>query len=148
MRALLPALVIAALALPALAQDRSPALRQSLVDLAYVLGETHALRQTCVGVDDQYWRGRMMRLVEAERPDEALDRRLKESFNTGFASRQSEFPSCGPGSRRAEVAAANHGRDIANKLARVMVKTDREPIPTIFEMNAAATGETADARAR
>lgn len=146
MRRLMLPLALAALAFPALAQDRSPALRQNLVDLAYVLGESHALRQACAGIDDQYWRTRMINMVAAEKPDEALDRRLKESFNTGFASRQSEFQACTPASRRAEMAAANHGLDISNRLAKVMVKTDREAPPTIFELNSA--GETAGQGAR
>lgn len=146
MRRLMLPLALAALAFPALAQDRSPALRQSLVDLAYVLGESHALRQACVGVEDQYWRTRMINMVEAEKPDESLDRRLKESFNTGFASRQSEFQACTPASRRAEMAAASHGLDISNRLAKVMVRTEREAPPTIFELNAA--GETAGPGAR
>ena len=133
-------LALAAMPVPALAQDRSPAMRQKLVDLAYVLGESHALRQACTGLEDQYWRTRMMNLVSNEKPDEALDRRLKESFNTGFASRQSEFQACTPASRRAEMAAANHGLDISKRLAKVMVKTEREPLPTILEMN--ASGET------
>jgi len=141
MRRLMLTLVLAAVAFPVLAQDRSPALRQNLVDLAYVLGESHALRQACAGLDDQYWRTRMMNLVSTEKPDTALDARLKESFNTGFASRQSEFQACSPASRRAELAAANHGLDISKRLAKVMIKTEREGPPTIFEMN--ATGEQA-----
>jgi uncharacterized protein (TIGR02301 family) len=141
MRRLMLTFALAAVAFPVLAQDRSPALRQNLVDLAYVLGESHALRQACSGLDDQYWRTRMMRLVSAEKPDTALDARLKESFNTGFASRQTEFQACSPASRRAELAAANHGLDISKRLARVTIKTEREPPPTIFEMN--ATGEQA-----
>jgi uncharacterized protein (TIGR02301 family) len=146
MRRLMLPLALAALAFPALAQDRSPALRQSLVDLAYVLGESHALRQACAGVEDQYWRTRMINMVDAEKPDESLDRRLKESFNTGFASRQSEFQACTPASRRAEMAAASHGLDISNRLAKVMVRTEREAPPTVFELNAA--GETAGPSAR
>nr|QQZ52083.1 TIGR02301 family protein [Phenylobacterium glaciei] len=54
------------------------------------------MRQACAGLDDQYWRTRMMNLVSTEKPDTALDARLKESFNTGFASRQSEFQACSP----------------------------------------------------
>lgn len=146
MRRLMLPFALAALAFPALAQDRSPALRQNLVDLAYVLGESHALRQACAGIEDQYWRTRMINMVAAEKPDEALDRRLKESFNTGFASRQSEFQACTPASRRAEMAAANHGLDISNRLAKVMIKTEREAPPTIFELNAA--GETTAPSAR
>lgn len=146
MRRLMLPFALAALAFPALAQDRSPALRQNLVDLAYVLGESHALRQACAGIEDQYWRTRMINMVAAEKPDEALDRRLKESFNTGFASRQSEFQACTPASRRAEMAAANHGLDISNRLAKVMIRTEREAPPTIFELNAA--GETTAPSAR
>lgn len=146
MRRLMLPFALAALAFPALAQDRSPALRQNLVDLAYVLGESHALRQACAGIEDQYWRTRMINMVAAEKPDEALDRRLKESFNTGFASRQSEFQACTPASRRAEMAAANHGVDLSNRLAKVMIKTEREAPPTIFELNAA--GETTAPSAR
>lgn len=120
-------LVLALAAAPALAQDRSPALRQALVDLAYVLGESHALRQACEGASDQFWRTRMVRMTEVEAPDETLDRRLKESFNTGFASRQSEFPACSAASRKAEVSASIHGRDIAARLARVSRPVAREP---------------------
>lgn len=139
MRRLMLTLALAAFAFPVLAQDRSPPLRQKLVDLAYVLGESHALRQACAGAEDQYWRTRMMNLVSTEKPDTALDGRLKESFNTGFASRQTEFQACSPAARRAEMAAANHGQDISKRLAKVMIKTGREAPPTIFEMN--ATGE-------
>ncbi len=114
------ALALLAQAAPAAAQDRGPALRQSLVDLAYVLGEAHALRQACQGAEDQYWRTRMIKLVDAEQPDAALDRRLKESFNTGFASRQSEFPTCSAASHRAAVAVAAHGQQLAGALGSVM----------------------------
>lgn len=109
------------------AQDRSPALRQSLVDLAYVLGEAHALRQVCQGADDQYWRTRMIKLVDTEQPDAALDRRLKESFNTGFASRQSEYPACSAASHKAAVAVASHGQQLAAALATVMNTVRPQP---------------------
>jgi uncharacterized protein (TIGR02301 family) len=127
--ALLAAFVLALCAGPALAQDRSPALRQNLVDLAYVLGEAHALRQACQGQDDQFWRLRMIRLVDTEQPDAALDRRLKESFNAGFASRQSEYPACTPASRRAQAQVAIHGQQLAAGLAKVMNEV-RPPPPS------------------
>lgn len=117
MRLLLLALALAA-ASPVLAQDRSPAQRQVLIDLAYVLGETHALRQACAGQHDQFWRSRMLRLVAREQPEPSLDRRLKESFNTGYASRRSEFPGCAPAARQAEAEAAAKGRVLASRLAR------------------------------
>ena len=66
-RALVPALAALLLTapspLPAHAQEREPADRQRLLDLAYALGQSHALRQACEGAGDQFWRARMMRLI-------------------------------------------------------------------------------------
>lgn len=125
MRPLLIALALAAAAPVALAQDRSPVQRQALVDLAYVLGEAHALRQVCHGRQDQYWRDQMIGLVDTERPDAAMERRLRETFNTGFVTRQGEFPSCTPEAQRAEAAAMRRGRGLAGRLARA----GRAPAP-------------------
>lgn len=103
---------------PAVAQDRTPAQRQTLVELAYVLGQSHALRQACMGPLDQYWRERMARLVRTESPDNAFDVRLRDSFNAGFSTSQSEFPVCGPQSRAEEIKAAARGKALAEVLAR------------------------------
>jgi uncharacterized protein (TIGR02301 family) len=118
MRPTLIALAIVAMGFPAAAQDRSPAGRQDLSDLAYVLGEAHALRQACQGATDQFWRQRMVRLVQTEQPDPGLERRLRENFNTGFAIRQGQFPACTPASRRTESAAMARGRALSERLAR------------------------------
>lgn len=108
------------MAAPAWAQDRSPTERQSLVDLAYVLGESHALRQACRGESDQYWRARMIRMVEVEAPDESLDRRLRGAFNTGFSSARVQHPQCDAGSRAAAARAAAHGQTLASRLSQVI----------------------------
>jgi uncharacterized protein (TIGR02301 family) len=118
MRSLLIVLAVMAAAPVAVAQDRSPVQRQALVDLAYVLGEAHALRQVCHGRQDQYWRDQMIGLVGAEQPDATMERRLRETFNTGFATRQGEFPACSPEAQRAEAAAMRRGRGLAGRLAR------------------------------
>jgi uncharacterized protein (TIGR02301 family) len=107
--ALLPAIVRA--------QDRPPPQRQTLIDLAYVLGESHALRQLCAGFSDQYWRERMQNLVRAETPDADLDRRLKAAFNTGFIAGQSGYPACGRASRREEGRLAERGKALADSLS-------------------------------
>lgn len=122
--ALILALSLSALALPVQAQERTPAQRQTLADIAYVLGESHALRQTCEGAYDQYWRDRMMGVTDTEAPDAALDRRLKEAFNSGFASRRAEFPECSRASRIAEAAAARRGQALAASLASVRHRVD------------------------
>jgi uncharacterized protein (TIGR02301 family) len=105
---------------PAFAQDRTPVQRQTLVELAYVLGQSHALRQACMGPEDQYWRERMTRLVATESPDTAFDTRLRDSFNSGFSASQAQFPACGPESRAEETKAAAHGKALASSLAREM----------------------------
>lgn len=122
--AILLAASLLTLAFPVQAQERTPAQRQTLADIAFVLGESHALRQACEGAYDQYWRDRMMGLTDAEVPDAALDRRLKEAFNSGFASRRAEFPECSRASRIAEVAAARRGQSLASRLAAVRHQVD------------------------
>ena len=120
LRARLAALaLVTGLSLSAVAQaaDRSPAQRQSLVELAYVLGQSHALRQACQGQADQFWRQRMYRLIETEQPDQGLDRRLKEAFNAGYAAAQNAYPTCSAQSRAAAERAADHGRSLAESLA-------------------------------
>ena len=129
-------LVALGAAAPASAQDRSPGVRQTLVDLAYVLGEVHALRQACLGAEDQFWRARMIRMVEAEQADTALDRRLKEAFNTGYASRQSEFPECTGATRRAEIATLTKGQALAGQLSKVMNTVQLQAPPTQAEIDA------------
>jgi len=104
---------------PAVAQERPPPERQTLLDLAYTLGESHALRQACSGEDDQYWRDRMVRMTDTEAADEAFDGRLKQQFNSGFATRQTEFPSCSPASKRAEQAVARKGQALSTRLSTI-----------------------------
>lgn len=96
---------------------RSPDQRQTLIDLAYVLGEVHALRAACQGAEDQAWRSRMSRMLEIEQPDAAFRRRLVDTFNTGFAVRQADTPTCRPDTAAQERAAAVRGRALAQRLA-------------------------------
>jgi uncharacterized protein (TIGR02301 family) len=100
------------------AQERSPAQRQALADLAYVLGESHALRQVCAGPGDQFWRGRMQRMIAAEAPDPLFDARLKQAFNTGYAAAQATYPSCDETSRREAERVAQRGRVLAGEAAQ------------------------------
>lgn len=103
------------LAGPALAQDRSPAHRQVLTDLARTLGESHGLRQVCEGPSDQTWRTWMSRLLEAEAPDDAFDRRLREAFNTGYYAAQARFPECDSAARAEAARSAARGKALSRQ---------------------------------
>ena len=116
MRPLIVPLLALALAAPAAAQDRSPAARRTLVDLAYVLGQSHGLALACDG-QTQTWRARMARLRELEAPDVAFDRQLVSGFNTGFLDVQTRYPGCSPAARRAMGQVAARGRDLARVVA-------------------------------
>lgn len=106
-----------AVPLPVVAQPaRPPDERQVLLDLAFVLGEAHALRAACRGAEDQAWRSRMTALIEVEKPDEAFRRLLVERFNAGYAARQAEAADCKPGVPAQERAAAARGRALAQRL--------------------------------
>ena len=111
------ALVVLFLAGAVQAQDRAPEARQAAADLAYVLGQSHALRQACAGADDQYWRGRMLELLQAEAPDDAQKARLSQSFNAGFAAGQAGFPSCTAAARAEGQRIAARGAALASRLA-------------------------------
>lgn len=112
-------------ATPVLAQERTPPERQTLVDLAYAIGESHGLRQTCQGAGDQFWRDRMVQLTETEAPEAEFAERLKQAFNSGFASRQAQFPTCSHESRKAELAVARKGEGLAKKLSEVKRQVQR-----------------------
>lgn len=127
-RPFLLGVVLAALvAAPVLAQERDARERQRLLDLAYALGESHALRQACEGESDQYWRARMVRLTEVEQADQAFDVQLRERFNTGFAARRSEYPTCDDASRKAEQQAARRGQALAQRLSQSVRQARHAP---------------------
>ena len=98
-------------------EQRPPEQRQAVIDLAYVLGESHALHRACAGDQDNTWRARMARLIQAEGADGAYKQRLTESFNAGFVAQHAEFPTCTRKSQAEERSAAERGRQLARRLA-------------------------------
>jgi len=110
------AAVLALVPAAALAQERSPAERQSLVDLARVIGESHALRQTCEGPQDQYWRSRMQQLLGVEAADQGLKTRIATAFNAGYGSARSLFAKCTDASRAEARRIAGLGQALSVKL--------------------------------
>jgi uncharacterized protein (TIGR02301 family) len=117
-------LALSAAATPALSQDRSPADRQTLVALAYALGQSHALRQICMGASDYYWRHRMQQLVAAEQPDGPFNRRLADSFNDGFVASRQAFPSCNAAAKAEAEKIAAKGGELAEDLNSGAVAED------------------------
>jgi uncharacterized protein (TIGR02301 family) len=99
------------------AASRPPEQRQVLIDLAYRIGESHALRRICKGEVDGYWFDRMQRLLKLEQPDANFSRQLVDRFNAGFVSRQAEFTECTAQSRAAARETDALGEGLARKLA-------------------------------
>lgn len=87
-----------ALLLALLLAEPAPS-RPGLADLAYALGEAHALRQGCRGRSDGYWRGRMSAVIDLEQPGREQKLQLVERFNTGFAAARTAHPTCNVESR-------------------------------------------------
>lgn len=117
MRRAVLAILLAACATPALAQERTPAERQVLVDLAYVLGESHALRQTCEGAGDMLWRSRMEEMLRVEAADQGFVTRLTLSFNSGYAAGQAGFPSCDAALKTEARRVAARGKQLSARLS-------------------------------
>lgn len=117
-------LVLALAPVASAAPARSAADRQSLLDLAFVLGRSHALRQACAGAGDQYWRTRMSGLLTAEAPEPAFGERMKQAFNTGFVGTQATFPRCTARVAREAAAAAARGRALAASLTGPVAEDD------------------------
>lgn len=101
---------------PAASPPRPPEQRQVLIDLAYVLGESHALRRLCAGPTDGQWYGRMSRLLALEGDDPIFRQRLIDRFNAGFQVTQTDYPVCNGQSRIAEQSAAARGKTLAELL--------------------------------
>ena len=114
------ALLAGALAAGAAAGEpvRRPGLeRQTVVQLAYMLGEAHALHRLCAGPTDATWYARMERLEAEEAVDESSRRQLVEAFNAGYGARLTQFTACSRRSRTAEHVVAAKGAELAKHLA-------------------------------
>jgi len=96
---------------------QAPDRRAAAADLAYVLGEAHALRQVCVGADDGGWRTRMERMLEIEAADPAERRRLTNRFNAGFLAQRAQFPTCSDKVTAAERTVARKGLYLSRRLS-------------------------------
>ena len=94
------------------------ATRPGLADLAYALGEAHALRQACRGREDGRWRTRMSSVLDMEHVDRERRTQLVERFNAGFAAARAAHPACDEGARSALAETLQRAAPIARGLAR------------------------------
>jgi uncharacterized protein (TIGR02301 family) len=118
LRILLTAASLAALALPAAAQSRT-APADLLVDLAETLGRAHAVRTTCNGAQDSYWRNFMLNLMSIEAPSgSSLRPMLTDAFNRGYRGQNRETPTCTSEMPSIEASIARHGQDLTDSIAR------------------------------
>ena len=131
LRTLFCAALIAAVALPAAAQqqprrqpqqpaqtEQAPArgedwYRGQLVELSDVLGGAHYLRIVCDGRGDQRWRTYMRGVIEREPQYNAL---LVEGFNRGYRQEEARFPVCDQTTRQMEAELRARGLRIAQGL--------------------------------
>ncbi len=88
-----------------------------MVDLARVLGESHALGQVCDSPDDQFWRVRMQTLLEQEAAEQGLQTRLSIAFNDGYQSGKALYPRCSEAARAEARKIAAGGETLSGKLA-------------------------------
>ena len=132
LRTLFCAVLIAAVALPAAAQQQprrqpqpqrpaqteQPAggeewYRGQLVELSEVLGGAHYLRIVCDGRGDQRWRTYMRGVIEREPQYNAL---LVEGFNRGYRQEEARFPICDTTTRQMEAELRARGVRVAQGL--------------------------------
>ena len=92
--------------------------RPGLSDLAYALGEAHALRQACRGRSDGHWRTRMSGVLDAEHVDKERRTQLVERFNAGFAAAKAAQPACDDDARAALSEVLSRAAPIARELGR------------------------------
>ena len=101
----------------ALAAAPASADRPQLTDLAYALGEAHALRQACRGSRDGLWRDRMAAVLQQERVERERRLQLTAHFNAGFAAARTAHPEC-------DAAALSDALARAAPLARALARPD------------------------
>jgi uncharacterized protein (TIGR02301 family) len=88
-----------------------------LLDLSSILGESHAIRQTCEGTQDRLWYVRMERLLAVEAADQGLKRRLALNFNAGYNETRALYPQCVDAARVEAKRVAKKAEALAEKLA-------------------------------
>jgi uncharacterized protein (TIGR02301 family) len=89
-----------------------------LQELAGAIGAVHYFTVLCDGRGNQYWRDRMIALVEAEAPVEGrLRAAMIETFNDQYRERENGFSECSAAARAERSEAAARGQALSEALA-------------------------------
>lgn len=98
---------------------RGPDYFRDASDLASILGTAHAVRVTCNGEADQYWRKYMAEMLGYEAPNRGnLRSGLVRNFNNAFSNGKEDYPHCNSRAVEAEGRLAADGKEIAVRMAR------------------------------
>ena len=94
--------------------------------LAGILGQAHAIRVTCNGRTDQFWRVYMQEMMDLEAPTRGgLRDAMAQRFNTAFSGEAARRTWCNDEAVAAEAALAAEGRPLAESLAAHYFGRDR-----------------------
>ena len=102
----------------AAAQEDFMRYQQQLLRMAEILGGVHHLRGTCDDSENQYWRGRMLRLIDIEQPSQSLRNQMIERFNANYDEQKRRFPKCGNKTSKEAARLAREGESLALQMAR------------------------------
>jgi len=98
---------------------RDQAYFRDAVALADALGSAHGVRYLCNGKSDQYWREKMIAMIDLEAPRRGtLRTSLVDAFNVAFTRTRRDYRICNTATIEAEAAFAAQGRTLAERLAR------------------------------
>ena len=87
--------------------------------LARILGRAHAIRVTCNGRSDQFWRLYMQEMLDLEAPNRGgLRDSMARAFNDAYSSEASRRTFCDAVTVEAEALFAADGKVLAERLAR------------------------------
>lgn len=88
------------------------------VRLSGVLGSAHGIRYVCNGQSDQYWRERMINMLDLEAPQRGpLRSAMVDTFNEHFQDTLRLYRVCDSETVAAEAEYARAGREIADRMA-------------------------------
>ena len=110
--------------LPAAAQDHLPESRfgepprsRLLLELARVMGESHLMTIACDGLNEQYWRDRMVELLSLEAENRyRLREDMIDAFNDGYRDRNRRNNRCDANMREDRANLSERGRLLAQQL--------------------------------